>query len=338
MKKVVLTESQLKKLVYETAKKVVSRMNEGRKPYPTDEYGYYKAPRWNDETLDFMEYDTEAEAEGIQEMIQKVQKELLSSYTQKKAQRISGLKYSEMSLRRFFREDANNHYYNALVYYLEPKSRETNEPTYICALKFTEMSPEEQLADVTKYVAESLKRDYTERYNRYKDEFDRQSKMRGIVDTDIDAFVQKHGEVNVESLTYVQLVELDRELKSIGVKGLYGDRDSYRGRWYYDDILRHLNNGQLKDLIAQVNAEIKARRESVPSYDIGYLNKFDPHYHTSQAEYDEWEELQALMKKYKHVNVGGTDNHRGDSATWGDLVDENGQLVCTYSYKVDSSG
>ena len=89
MKKVVLTESQLKKIVYETAKKVVSRMNEIRRPYPTDMYGNYRSPHWSDETFDFKEYDTEAEAEGIQEMIQKVQKELLNPYTIKKAKRIS---------------------------------------------------------------------------------------------------------------------------------------------------------------------------------------------------------------------------------------------------------
>lgn len=340
MKKVFLTESELKKFIYETAKRVISNMNEGKRPYPTDEWGNYRSPRWNDETLDFMEYDTDAESAGIEEMVNRVMKELSNPYTVKKATRMTGLRYSQRSLENFFSEDARNHYSNALRYYLSPKSKETGEPTYVCALKFQEMSPEEQASDVARYVQEKVKGEYGTMYDRYKSDFDYQSKIRQGVDKDVETFMGNHGGLtpeSVASMSYVDLVNLDKELKNIGVQSAYGNRDTYRGRYYYDDILKHLNRGQLKELIAAVDAEIRKRRDSVKHYDIGYLNKFDPHYNTSKEEYDEWEELQALIKKYKNVNTGGTSNNRGDNSYWGEIVDENGELVALYDYKVDSS-
>ena len=133
MKKIVLSSSDLQKMITESVQRI---LNEARRPYPTDDWGNYRPPRWDDETLDFMEYDTDAEAEGIKEMVDKVRKELTDSYTIKKAKRMSGFGYSRQSNERFFREDAGRHYGNALSYYLEPKSRETQEPTYMLVLKY----------------------------------------------------------------------------------------------------------------------------------------------------------------------------------------------------------
>lgn len=341
MKKVVLTESQLKKFIYENVKRVISSINEARRPYPTDDWGSYKSPSWDDETLDFKEYDTDAESEGIEEMSNRVMKELSNPYTVKKANRIAGLRYSQTSLEKFFREDARNHYSNALRYYLVPKSEETGEPTYVCVLKYQDMSPEEQASDVTKFVQERVKSEYGSMYDRYKSDFDYQSKIRQGVDSDVEAFMGSHGELtpeSVASMSYVDLINLDKELKSIGGRPMEGHNGTSGGYYYDDKILNYLNRGQLKELIAAVGAEIRKRRNNVKFYNIGYLNKFEPQYHPSQEAIDEWEELKALKKKYSTVNNGSSDDHRGDNAAWGDIVDQNGELVATYNYKVDSSG
>ena len=339
MKKVVLTESALKKLIYESAKKVISQINEGRRPYPTDNYGYYRSPRWDDETLDFMEYDTDAEAEGVKEMVDKVRKELTYSYTIKKAKRMAGLGYSIQSNERFFREDAGSYYSDALTYYLEPKSRETQEPTYMLALQYQEMSPEEQAADVAKYVETAVKARYGKTYERYKKDFEGQSSIRNRIDNDVNSFVGSHEGVtpeSVKSMRYVDLIKLDRELKQIGNRPLHGVGSQ---ALYYDyGIERFLKRGQLKDLMEAVTDEIRNRRKSVKFYNIGYLNQFEPRYHPSPEKIAEWEELQALLKKYDEINGGATDDHRGDNAYWGEIIDENGELVATYDYKVDSSG
>lgn len=341
MKKVVLTESDLKKLVYETAKKVISQINEVRRPYPTDDYGYYRSPRWNDETLDFMEYDTDAEAEGIQEMIEKVRKELTFSYTIKKAKRMSSLGYSVQSNERFFREDAGNYYYDALAYYLEPKSRETKVPTYTLVLQYQEMSPEEQAADVAKYVEVAVKARYGETYERYKKEFEHQSGIRNRIEGDVESFLGGHEGVTpetVQSMRYVDLIKLDREMKQIGgnpAKGHDGASSNLYYEWGLEDYLKR---GKLKDLMVAVADEIQKRRASVKFYNIGYLNQFDPHYKQNPEKVAEWEELKALLKKYDEINGGSYDDHRGDNAYWGEIIDENGELVARYNYKVDSSG
>lgn len=341
MKKVVLTESDLKKLVYETAKKVISQLNEVRRPYPTDNYGYYRSPRWDDETLDFMEYDTDAEAEGIQEMIEKVRKELTFSYTIKKAKRMAGLGYSRQSNERFFREDAGNYYSNALRYYLEPKSSDTQEPTYMLALQYQEMSPEEQAADVAKYVEAAVKARYGETYERYKKDYEQQSGIRNRIDSDVEAFLGGHEGITpetVQSMRYVDLIKLDRELKQIGGNPAKG-RDAASSNLYYEwGLEKYLKRGQLKDLMEAVDDEIRKRRASVKFYNIGYLNQFEPRYNPRPEKVAEWEELKALLKKYNEVNGGSSDDHRGDNAYWGEIIDENGELVARYNYKVDSSG
>lgn len=342
MKKVILTESDLKKLVYEAAKKVISQINEVRRPYPS-EYGRYRSPRWDDETLDFMEYDTEAEKEGIQEMIEKIRAELLDPYTVKRAKRMAGLGYSRQSNERFFREDGRRYYSEAIRYYLEPKSRDTNEPTYMLALQYQEMSPEEQAADVAKYVEAALKAEYSETYEGYKKDYEYQSGVRNRIDNEVNAFVSGHEGVTpetVKSMRYVDLLKLDRELKQIGnpnpVVGF--DGGSATMPHYNWSMERYLDRGQLKDLKAAVTNEIQNRRNSVKFYNIGYLNQFDPHYKQNPAKVAEWEELKALLKKYNEINSGSHSNNRGDNGYWGEIIDENGELIARYDYKVDSSG
>ena len=91
-----------------------------------------------------------------------------------------------------------------------------------------------------------------------------------------------------------------------------------------------------------IKQEIEERQSKVEKFDIGYINGYTEEGLKRGWVTDEgmnkWERLQVMLKKYKTVNRHEWSDHRGDHRYWGELVDDNGELVALYNYKVDSSG
>ena len=298
-------------------------------PYPTETWGSYKAPRWNDETLEHMDYDESAEAEAIDEMVDTVIKELTSKRIIKKAKRMMSLGYSKQSLERFFSEDARASYSNygtitgylhALSYYLIPKSMETHEPTYVCALEFNKLSPEEQRAEVEPYVAKKYGKEIKDTYQRYEKDFNNEKRYRDEKDAALAEFVEKY-DGRVDSMSYE---EICKALDEPAIKELAHSIFSNR---------KYLALSGADKIIDQMEAAKRAKEEdpSVLKFFLGTMNGW------GKEEEDRYEELKELIKQNHVLNVRTSQGGRCWIYTKGCVVDDAGELVALYSYDVDSS-
>lgn len=359
MKKVVLTETQLRKLVYETALKTLGLMKEDRwYPYPKQDKFYNtwladysnKRPQWFDKSLQEPAYNEEGAKAGMEEDAVDAYQAMssifdkavaLDKWAQKKQ---VPPKYADKALDRYkpytWRGDLN-----LTRMYLDARSRETGEAKYQIVISDMNAPQETAMENIKKYLSPELDKVYHNKFDTYKKDYDSAMAYRGKFDAAMSPLIEKYANADPSSMSYVQICKAMGELENAldenpEVKYEYGKR--YSGiasdgaDKYYEGqpILAAYNN---------LKAEKKNRENSVKFYNIGYLNQFTQdglaHGWTTNEKWNEWRELQGLMEKYHKFGTksGNPMNWRCYSHTIGALVDDNGELVCTYSYEVDSS-
>ena len=185
---------------------------------------------------------------------------------------------------------------------------------------------------------------YHEKFDMYQGDYDREMKFRGDIEASVARLAEKYEDADPQTMSYVELCKAVSELEQA--------YDSRPNASWYDTNGRYFGMGSegfdqyfegtpILEIYNAIKEEIKERQASVKKYDIGYINQFTEHglKHgwTTEGKWAEWNELQELMEKYKTVNRHEWSDHRGDNTYWGELVDEDGELVALYRYQVDSS-
>lgn len=355
MKKIRLTESDLKKLVYESTVKTIRLIKESgeERQLPdhwehiprhfartkTDEYGIRQWPTWYDR--DFQEpdgnYGEETDA-SIRAEVEDAYSMLPNYYTKALGIIRWGQKknVSPQYVERAFYNNAPERYSLAFTY-ISKKAKRDGVPAQEVAINISKEPKEKVIEDMLNVLRPELENTYKKWYNKYEDDYQAAMEHRGNIEQAMNPLIEKYANADPSTMTYVEICKALDSLKNaylVNPDSRWWDQ-RYEGIETYG-VAEYYKGNPILETYKKLQEEKRRRRASVKFYNIGYINKFS--YNPSQEEIDEWEELKALLKKYKEINGGSSDNHRGDNAQWGDIVDQNGELVATYNYKVDSSG
>jgi hypothetical protein len=356
MKKIRLTESDLKKLVYETAMKTLGLIKESgdERPLPghwehvpthfarlkNGMYGRKEWPTWYDR--DFQEpdgnYGEETDA-SIKAEIEDVYN-TLQSYRTKALNIVRWGQKNNVAPQYVERAFEKNAPYGLGLTYIRERAKRDGVQMLEVALNAPKEPKEQVIEDMTSILRPQLEDTYKKWYNKYEDDYQAAMEHRGKFDQAMNPLIEKYANADPSTMTYADICEALDSLKNAYLTNpdeRYWAARRYEGIETYG-VDKYYEGNPILETYKKLQQEKSKRRSSVRFYNIGYLNKFEPQYHPSQAEIDEWEELKALLKKYKEINGGSSDNHRGDNAAWGDIIDQNGELVAIYNYKVDSSG
>jgi hypothetical protein len=356
MKKIRLTESDLKKLVYETAMKTLGLIKESgeERPLPghwehvpthfarlkNGMYGRKEWPTWYDR--DFQEpdgnYGEETDA-SIKAEIEDVYN-TLQSYRVKALNIVRWGQKNNVAPQYVERAFQKNAPYGLGLTYIRERAKRDGVQMLEVALNAPKEPKEQVIEDMTSILRPQLEDTYKKWYNKYEDDYQAAMEHRGKFDQAMNPLIEKYANADPSTMTYADICEALDSLKNAYLTNpdeRYWAARRYEGIETYG-VDKYYEGNPILETYKKLQQEKSKRRSSVRFYNIGYLNKFEPQYHPSQAEIDEWEELKALLKKYKEINGGSSDNHRGDNAAWGDIIDQNGELVAIYNYKVDSSG
>ena len=221
--------------------------------------------------------------------------------------------------------------------YIVKRADRDGVPSYEVAVNAPKEPKEQVIEDMLNVLRPELEQTYRKWYNKYEDDYAAAMEHRGKFDQAMNPLIEKYANVDPSTMCYADICEALDKLENAYLT-------NPEASWYYQryegittyGVDKYYEGQPILEAYKRLKEEKQRRRSSVRFYNIGYLNKFD--YNPSQAEIDEWEELKALLKKYKEINGGSSDDHRGDNAAWGDIIDQNGELVAIYYYKVDSSG
>ena len=355
MKKVVLTESELKKFVQETAMRTIGLIKEdaAERPLPghwehmphhfarakEDKYGRKNMPVWYDK--DFQEPTNDYG----DEMNSSIMAEIEDVYNTLKSYRLKALNIIKWGERKNVapeyveRAFSKNAPYGLGLTYIKERAKRDGVPMQEVAVNAPKEPKEQVIEDMTNILRPELENTYKKWYNKYEDDYNAAVEHRGKFDQAMNPLIEKYVNADPSKMSYADICEALDKLKNAYLTNpeasWYNQR--YEGIETYG-VDKYYEGNPILETYKKLQEEKQRRRASVKYYNIGYLNKFEPQYHPSQESIDEWEELKALLKKYREVNGGSSDNHRGDNAAWGDIVDQNGELIATYNYKVDSSG
>ena len=356
MKKIVLTESELKKFVQETAMRTLGLIKEdaAERPLPgnwesmprhfarakEDKYGRKNMPVWYDKEFQ------EPTNDYADEMNSSIMAEIEDAYNTLKSYRLKALsiirwgekkKVAPEYVERAFSKNAP---YGLGLTYIRERAKRDGVPMQEVALSAAKEPKEQVIEDMTNILRPQLEDTYKKWYNKYEDDYNAAMEHRGKFDQAMNPLIEKYVNADPSKMSYADICEALDKLENAYLTNpdeRYWAARRYEGIETYG-VDKYYEGNPILEVYKKLKAEKQRRRDSVKFYNIGYLNKFEPQYHPSQESIDEWEELKALLKKYREVNGGSSDNHRGDNAAWGDIVDQNGELIATYNYKVDSSG
>ena len=359
MKKVVLTESDLKKLVYEAAIKTLGLIKEdaAARPLPghwdsipkhfarLEDGGYGRGGKqW---PIAWYNRGMQAPSDNYDDEINtSIMAEIEDIYNSLKSYRLKALniiKWGEKKnvapqyVERAFSKNAP---YGLGLDYIRARAKRDGVPMQEVAVNVVKEPKEQVIEDIASILRPQLEDTYKKWYNKYEDDYARAMDHRTKFDQAMNPLIEKYANADPSKMTYV---EICGALNKLEKAYLTNPDEKYWAAQRYEGITtygadKYYEGNPILETYKKLQEEKRKRRASVRFYNIGYLNKFEPMYHPSQEDIDEWEELQALLKKYKEVNGGSSSNNRGDHAAWGDIVDENGELIATYNYKTDSSG
>ena len=357
MKKIVLTESELKKFVQETAMRAIGLIKEdaAERPLPgnwesmprhfarakSDIYGRKNMPVWYDKEFQkpTNDYDDEMNSSIMAEIEDAYN--LLPNYRTKALNIIRWGEKKNVApqyVERAFYKNAPERYSLAFTY-IEKRAKRDGVPMQEVAINAPKEPKEQVIEDMTNVLRPQLEDTYKKWYNKYEDDYNAAMEHRGKFDQAMNPLIEKYANADPSTMTYVEICEALNKLQNAYLTNPEASwwNQRYEGIETYG-VDKYYEGNPILEVYEKLKKEKQKRRSSVRFYNIGYLNKFEPQYHPSQESIDEWEELKALLKKYRKVNSGSSNNHRGDNAAWGDIVDQNGELIATYDYKVDSSG
>ena len=356
MKKVVLTESELKKFIYETAMRTLGLIKEDaqERPLPghwehiprhfartnTDKYGRKEWINWFNRDMqgpdgnyaDETNASIMAEIEDVYNTLQSYRLKALNIIRWGEKKNVAP-QYVE----RAFRKNAP---YGLGLTYITKRAERDGVPAQEVAVSAPKEPKEKVIEDMLSILRPQLEDTYKKWYNKYEDDYNAAMEHRGKFDQAMNPLIEKYVNADPSKMTYADICEAIDKLENAYLTNpdeRYWAARRYEGITTYG-VDKYYEGNPILEVYKKLKEEKQRRRSSVRYYDIGYLNKFEPQYHPSQEAIDEWEELKALLKKYREINGGSSDNHRGDNAAWGDIIDQNGELVAIYNYKVDSSG
>lgn len=207
--------------------------------------------------------------------------------------------------------------------YIDAKVAETKQYPWDVVIEYGEMSPEEQDQEIQNVLVPALTRGYHDQYGKYESEFGAASEKRNEVIAKVEEIVAKYGEADPSQLSYVDVCEGIKAINSLG--------DDYGRSEAADKFFEEYDlNGIKKRLMA----EWKAKREAAPSFDLGWQNGWGE---KEEARFEELKKISAHGKEYNPRGSSASDRMRGYNQWSGDIVDDNGNLLATYSYGVDSS-
>lgn len=340
MSTIKLTHNDIKAMINEAVKRTLSSrqaINEYRdneiwprprksakwSPYKTNWYHAKQKPVWYDES-EMTPFDEDAIQASVMEDVEDFKDEMkqiaakakdLMAWAQKKGARVEFIKKPLMRYIDTAKSQTRG--------YIENKSEETGEYPWDIVFAFLQMSPEEQDAEIEKYVMPIILDDYQNTYGTYQGEYNDAADHRNSVIEGIKELMEKYGNTNPAEMTYVELCE--------GLKEIKGFCDDMSGGWVSSGADNFFKKYGISDVEQNMMAEWRKRRNEAKKYDLGYMNGWN------EKDYAEFDELKQLMKNNRTYRVGGHSTNRGDENTHGDIIDAQGNLIATYDWSVDSS-
>ena len=216
-----------------------------------------------------------------------------------------------------------------VINYLEIKSKETNKRPWDVAIDFCKMPEEEQTAEARKYASNSIIDRYKTDYSDYVRGYGESLRTRNEKISKIKQFVDEYSNVRVEDMSFVEICEtLDK------IDGLKSEDDK-KVNSYQNSRLKqgHGNESDffekygLKGLERRLKNE-KERREAKAPHFSGTNNDFD---------WKNFSKIEAMGKKYRTYGSSQSERERGNDWSSGYIVDDNGNLLCVYDKRIDSS-
>lgn len=291
-------------------------------------WGVEEKPNWFDDESEMVQFDNEAVQESIKEDIEDFkyameqiaeQAMALVKWAIKKGAKLEFLK---KPFDRYMSASAGKAGGKEAKLYLNAKSSDTKEFPWDLAIAFTQMSPEEQEAEIQKYLIPALIDEYQSKYGKYQSEFDAAGQRRSDVMAKVHEILEKYGQTEPSEMSYVDVCE--------GIKAIKELTDVSYG----SGVKEFFEKCGIAELEKKLFAEWKAKVEAAPSYNLGWANGWDEEH---KAKYEELRQLMKQGKIYNSRGSGPAESMRGFNHYSGDIVDENGNLIATFSYGVDSS-
>ena len=218
--------------------------------------------------------------------------------------------------------------------YVNAKSAATNRYPWDIVDEYGEMSPEERDADIQEYLVPALEKRYRDEYDEYVGDYDKAAARRGEIEGNLAQFMEMFGEANPEEMSYVELLEAKEAIFDFAHKNDVYNKEA--GSFFKE---RGLDWDSLRAAIGQ---EIKKRYDSVPHFHFCENETSTPE---GKANYEkqmrQYKELKARTNAHSLENTARSASYgesiRGYNWSSYELVDDNGELVCTVRFEVDSS-
>lgn len=328
-------------------------LRQGRKtsryyPYPADDvWKMRQTPKWykdNGEKAAFDDAkmnesileDVEDFKFGMEKVIAKVEK--LKAWAAKKN---VGLRGFETAFKNNVGVGKNGKIDKALYsgrheveLYLKAKKAATKRYDWDIVDEYATMSPEERDADIQQYLVPALEEMYRGEYGEYSKDYDSAASRRGEIEGSLAEFMEKYGTADPEQMSYVEILEAIDDLRNFTDKN-----DGYNSE--AEPFFKE-RGADFRDLRSRLGAEFKKRHDSVPHFYFCANETATPE---GKARYDaQMKEYQELKAKTNAHSLEGRGSHssygesmRGFNWSTGELVDDNGELVCTVRFEVDSS-
>lgn len=318
-------------------------------PYPTDDsvWKTRQTPKWwkdNGEKVAFDDTrmnesiieDVEDFKFGMEKVIAKVEK--LKAWAAKKN---VGLRGFETAFRNNVGMGRNGKIDKALYsgreevqLYVNAKKAATKRYDWDIIDEYASMSPEERDADIQQYLVPALESMYRGEYDEYTGDYDKAVARRGEIEGALAEFIEKYGTADPEQMSYVEILEAIDDLRNFTDKN-----DGYNSE--AEPFFKE-RGADFRDLRSKLGAEFKKRHDSVPHF---YFCENTTETPEGKARYDkqmeEYKQLKAktnahsLKDRERAASYG--ESIRGYHWSSGELVDDNGELVCTVRFEVDSS-
>lgn len=317
-------------------------------PYPTDDvWKMRQTPKWwkdNGEKVAFDDTrmnesileDIEDFKFGMEKVIAKVEK--LKSWAAKKN---VGLRGFETAFRNNVGMGRNGKIDKALYsgreevqLYVNAKKAATKRYDWDIIDEYANMSPEERDADIQQYLVPALESMYRGEYDEYTGDYDKAAARRGEIEGALSEFMEKYGTTDPEQMSYVEILEAIDDLRNFTDKN-----DGYNSE--AEPFFKE-RGADFRELRSRLGAEFSKRHKSVPHFYFCANTTDTPE---GKARYDaqmkEYEELRAktnahpLKDRVRSSSYG--ESIRGFNWSTNELVDDNGELVCTVRFEVDSS-
>lgn len=207
--------------------------------------------------------------------------------------------------------------------YINAKVAETKQYPWDVVIEYGEMSPEEQDQEIQNVLVPVLAQGYHDQYGKYESEFGAASDKRNEVIAKVEEIVAKYGEADLNQLSYVDICE--------GIKTINRLGDEYGMSEAADKFFEEYDIVGIKKRLME---EWKVRKEAAPSFHLGWMNGWNE---KDEARYEELKKIMAQGRDYNARGSSTSERMRGYNQWSGDIVDNDGNLLATYSYGVDSS-